>query len=85
MQCLQLYFLFASAVFQCLSNDIALKGFFLQHCVVFSLFCVGIVISEQFFVGAYFQPDFAAIGRKKFAALYFWFKNKRNSFLYSSR
>ena len=28
-------FYFASAVFRCLSNDIALKGFFLQHCDVF--------------------------------------------------
>ena len=28
-------FLFASTVFRCLSNDVALKGFFLQHCVVF--------------------------------------------------
>ena len=28
-------FYFASAVFRCLSNDIALKGFVLQHCVVF--------------------------------------------------
>ena len=26
--------------------------------------------------GAYFRPDFAAIGRKKFAARYFWFKAK---------
>ena len=32
--------------FRCLSNDIALKGLFLHHCVVFSLFCVAIVISE---------------------------------------
>ena len=79
MQCLKLYFLVASAVFRCLSNDIALKGFFLQHCVVFFLlFCVATVISnsEPFFVGAYFRPDFAAIGRKKFAARYFWFKAK---------
>ena len=30
-----LIFYFASAVFRCLSNDIALKGFLLQHCVVF--------------------------------------------------
>ena len=49
MQCLKLNFLFASAVFLCLSNDIALKGFFLQHCVVFLLFCVAIGISEPFF------------------------------------
>ena len=27
-----------------------------------------------FFAGAYFRPDFAAIGRKKFADGYFWFK-----------
>ena len=74
MQCLKLYFLFASAVFRCLSNNIALKGFLLQHCVVILLFCVAIVIFEPFFVGAYFRPDFAAIGRKKFAVRYFWFK-----------
>ena len=76
MQYLKLYLLIASAVFLCLSNDIALKGLFLQHCVVFSLFCVVIVISEQFFAGAYFRPDFAAIRGKKFAAQYFWFKAK---------
>ena len=79
MQCLKLYFLFALAVFRCLSNDIALKGFLLQHCVVFILlFCVVIVISEPFFAGAYFRPDFAAIGREKFAARYFWLKAKLN-------
>ena len=77
MQYLKIYFLFASAVFPCLPNDIALKFLFLDHCVVFSLFCVTIVISEPFFAGAYFGPDFAAIGRKKFAARYFWFKAKR--------
>ena len=71
MQCFKLNFLFASAVFRCLSNDIALKDFLLQHCVVFLLFCVAIVISEPFFAGAYFRPDFAAIGGKKFAARYF--------------
>ena len=76
MQCFKLNFLFASAVFRCLSNDIALKGFLLQHGVVFLLFCVAIVISEPFFTGAYFRPDFAAIGRKKFAPRYFWFKAK---------
>ena len=76
MQYLRLYFLIASEVFRCLSNDIALKGLFLQHCVVFSLFCVAIVISEQFFAGAYFRPDFPAIRRKKSAAQYFWFKAK---------
>ena len=71
MQCLKPYSLFASAVFRCLSNDIALKGFLLQHCLVFRLFCVAIVISELFFAGAYFRPDFAAFGGKKFAARYF--------------
>ena len=69
-------FLFASVVFRCLLNDIALKGFLLQHCVVFLLYCVAIVISEPFFAGAYFQPDFAAIGLKKFSAQYFSFKAK---------
>ena len=77
MQCFKLKFLFASAVFRCLSIDIALKGFLLQHCVFFLLlFCVAIVVSEPFFAGAYFRPDFAAIGRKKFAARYFSFKAK---------
>jgi len=76
MQYLKLYFLIASAVFLCLLNDITLKGLFLQHCVVFSLFCVAIVISEQFLAGPYFRPDFAAIRRKKFAARYIWFKTK---------
>ena len=32
------------------SVEIALKGLFLQHCVVFSLYCVAIVISESFFL-----------------------------------
>ena len=72
MQCFKLNFLFASAVFQCLSNDIALKGFLLQYCVVLLFYCVAIVMSEPFFAGAYFRPDFAAIERKKFAARYFW-------------
>ena len=76
MQCFKLNFLFASAVFRCLSNDIVLKGFLLQYCVVFLLYCVAIVISEAFFAGAYFQPDFAAIGQKKFSARYFSFKAK---------
>ena len=58
MQYLKTYFLFASAVFRCLSNDIALKGLFLHHCVVFSLFYVAIVISEPYFAGAYFRPNF---------------------------
>ena len=73
---LNLIFLFALAVFRCLFNDIALKGFLLQHCVVILLYCVAVVISEPFFAGAYFRPDFAAIGREKFAARYFWFKAK---------
>ena len=76
MQCFKLNFLFASGVFRCLSNDIALKGFLLHHCVVFLLFCVAKVISEPFFAGAYFRSYFAAIGRQKFAARYFWFKAK---------
>ena len=76
MQYLKIYFLLASAVFRCLSNDIALKGPFLHHCVVFSLFCVAIVISGPFFARAYFSPDFAAIRRETFAARYFWFKAK---------
>ena len=76
MQYLKLYILFASAFFRCLSHEIALKGLFLQYCVVFSSFCVVIVIPEPFFAGAYFRPDFASIRRKKFAARYFWFKAK---------
>ena len=64
MQYLQIYFLFPSAVFRCLSNDIALKGLFLYHCVVFSLFCLAIVISEPFFARAYVRPDFAAMREK---------------------
>ena len=76
MQYLKIYFVIASAVFRCLSNDVALKGLFLHHCVVFSLFCVAIVISEPFFAGAYFRPEFAAVRRKKFVAQYFWFKEK---------
>ena len=74
MQYLKIYFLFPSEVFRCLSNDVALKGLFLHHGVVFSLFCVAMVISEPFFARAYFRPDFAAIRRKKLAARYFWFK-----------
>ena len=65
MQYLKIYYSFASAVFRCLLNDIALKGLFLHHCLVFSLFCIAIVISEQFFAKAYFRPDFAAIRLKK--------------------
>ena len=75
MQYFKVYFLLAPAVFRCLSNEIALKGLFLHHCVVFSLFCVAIVICEPL-TRAYFRPDFAAIRRKKFAARYFWFKAK---------
>ena len=33
-------------------------------------------MSEPFFEGAYFRHDLAAMGRKKFAARYFWFKVK---------
>ena len=73
MQYLKIYFVIASAVFRCLSNDIALKGLFLHHCVVFSLFYVAIVSAEPFFPRAYFRPDFAATRREKFAARYFWF------------
>ena len=73
MQYLKIYFVIVSAVFRCLSNDIALKGLFLHHCVVFSLFCVATVSAEPFFARAYFRPDFAAIRREKFAAQYFWF------------
>ena len=76
MQYLKINFLFPSAVFRCLSNDIALKGLLLHHCVVFFFFCVAIVISEAFFARAYFRPDFAAITRKKFAARSFLFKGK---------
>ena len=71
MQYLEIYFLFASAVFRYLSNDIALKGLFLHQCILFTLFCVAIVISEPFSAGAYFRLDFAAMRRKKFAARYF--------------
>ena len=44
--------------------------------MVFSLFCIAIVISEPFFARASFQPDFAAIRQEKFVASYFWFKAK---------
>ena len=73
---MKIYFVIASAVFRCFSNDVALKGLFLHHCVVFSLFWVAIVSSEPFFARAYFRPDFAAIRREKSAARYFWFKAK---------
>ena len=76
MQYLKIYFVIASAVFRCLSNDIALKGLFLHHCVVFSLFCVAIVISEPFFARAYFRPDFAAVRRKNLGLDIFGLKRK---------
>ena len=83
MQYVKIYFLFAPAVFRCLLYDIALKGLFLHHCVVFLLYCLAIVISEPFFAGAYFRPDFAAIRRKKFATRYFWFKaGKQEKFIF---
>ena len=62
--------------FDVLSNDIALKGLFLHNCVVFSLFCVAIVIFEPVFERAYFGTDFATIRRNKFPARYFWYKAK---------
>ena len=74
MQYLEIYFLFASAVFQCLSNDIALKALFLHNCEVFSLFSVVIVSFEPVFERAYFGTDFASIRRNKFVAQYFWFE-----------
>ena len=76
MQYLKINFSFASEVFRCLSNDIALKGLFLHNCVVFSLFCVAIVIFEPVFERAYFGTDFAAISLNKFADQYLWFKAK---------
>ena len=84
MQYLKLYLLFASAVFRCLSNDIALKGLFLHLCVVLLLFFVAILISEPFLAGANFRPDFASIRRKKFAVQYFWFipKLKQKKFVF---
>ena len=51
----KLNFLFASAVLRCLLNDIALKGFLLQRCIVFRLFCVAKVISESFFLRGLFS------------------------------
>ena len=57
-------------MFETVVNDIALKGFFLQHRVVFVLFCVAIVISEPFFAGAYIRPDFAAFGQKNFGSIF---------------
>ena len=76
MRYLKIYFSFASAVFRCLSNDIALKGLFLHHWVVFALFCIAIVIYEPVFAMVHFRPDFTAIRRKKFVARHFWFKAK---------
>ena len=76
MQYLKINFSFASAVFRCLSNDIAFKDLFLHNFVVFSLFCVAIVIFESVFERACFGTDFAAIRRNKFTARYCWFKAK---------
>ena len=76
MQYLNIYFSFTSAVFRCLSNDIALKDLFLHNCVFFSLFCVAIVPLEPVFERAYFGTYFAAIRRNKFAVRHFWFKAK---------
>ena len=59
---------YSAVTFRCLSNDIALKSFLLQHCSFLLIYCIAIVISEPFFSGAYFRPHFAAIGREKFAA-----------------
>ena len=53
-----------------------IKRHFSSTLCSFLFFCVAIVIAEPFSAGAYFRPDFAAIGRKKFAARYFWFKAK---------
>ena len=44
--------------------------------LIFLIFCIVIVISKLFLAGDLFQPDFAAIRRKKFVAQYFWFKVK---------
>ena len=76
MQYWKIYFSFACAVFRYLSNDSALKGLFLHNCVVFSLFCVAIVIFKPVFERAYFGTDFVAIKSNKFATRYFWFKAK---------
>ena len=76
MQYLKLFFLFASAVFRCLSHDIALKGLFLHHCVVFSLFCVAIVISEPFFARAYFRLILMLSDRKSLRLDIFGLKRK---------
>jgi len=52
------------------------QGWFILFILTDSLKQSQLVISEQFFAGAYFRLDFAAIRRKKFAAHYFWFKAK---------
>ena len=69
MQYLKIYFLFPSAVFRCLSNDIALKGLFLHHCVVFSLFCVAIVISDWLTCFAFLKAQERRIRRSATAKL----------------
>ena len=69
-------FYFSSAVFRCLSNDIALKGFLLQHCVVIFIILRCDTDFWTVFLRGLIRPDFAAIGREKFAARYFWFKAK---------
>ena len=53
------------------------KRLFFQHCVVYFFFIILLCYSDFWtgFRGAYFRPNFAAIGRK-FAARYFWFKAK---------
>ena len=76
MQYLKICFSFASAAFRWSSNGIALKGPFLRNCVVFSLFCVAIVIFKPVLERAYFWTNFAAMRRNKFAARYFLFKAK---------
>ena len=52
------------------------KAFFFNTVQFFYYIANAIVISEPIFAGAYFQPDFAAIGLKKFPAQYFLFKAK---------
>ena len=75
-------------VFRCLSNDVALKGFFLQHYAVVLLFCVAIVISEPFFGGLIFDLILLLSDSKSLRLDIFGLKrnlNKRNSFLNSIR
>ena len=65
-----------------------IKRLFLQHYVVFLLFYVATVISEPFFAGAYFRPDFAESDGKSLRLDIFGLKrnwSKRNSFLNSIR